>query len=77
MRRIVHWSQKQYQEFRKRELFRAELFFAALLLIFVICLVLIWINSGPVVLGTELNTNGLVEYLCLGRGCEQYPAMDW
>lgn len=25
---------------------------------------------GPIVLGSELNTNGLVEYLCIGRGCE-------
>ncbi|HPF78997.1 MAG TPA: hypothetical protein PLF01_06850 [Alphaproteobacteria bacterium] len=27
-------------------------------------------STGPLVLGTEKNTNGLVEYLCLGRDCE-------
>lgn len=27
-------------------------------------------SAGPLVLGTEKNTNGLVEYLCLGRDCE-------
>jgi len=35
------------------------------------------INTGPIVLGTELNTNGHVEYLCLGNGCESYAKMSW
>lgn len=26
-------------------------------------------SSGPIVLGTEMNTNGMVEYLCLGTDC--------
>ena len=29
------------------------------------------------VLATEMNTNGLVEYLCLGADCENLTAMDW
>lgn len=41
-------------------------------LIFVSFLVILL--SGPIVVGTEMNTNGLVEYLCLGKGCENlYP----
>jgi hypothetical protein len=27
------------------------------------------LNSGPIVLGSEMNTNGMVEYLCLGTSC--------
>lgn len=32
--------------------------------------------AGPIVLGTERNTNGLVEYLCLGAGCEDLTSMN-
>lgn len=28
-------------------------------------------SSGPIILGTEMNTNGLVEYLCLGADCNK------
>ncbi|NCC22312.1 MAG: hypothetical protein EOM26_07600 [Alphaproteobacteria bacterium] len=45
----------------------------SLLALFVVSGVLAGIaafSSGPIILGTELNTNGLVEYLCLGVGCE-------
>jgi hypothetical protein len=27
-------------------------------------------HSGPIVLGSERETDGQIEYLCLGRGCE-------
>lgn len=30
-------------------------------------------SAGPVILGTELNTNGHVEYMCLGLGCDGMP----
>lgn len=33
--------------------------------------------SGPIIIGTEMNTNGMVEYLCLGNGCENLTAMHW
>lgn len=33
------------------------------------------ISSGPIVLGTEMNGDGSLEYLCLGRGCEIYAYM--
>jgi len=34
-------------------------------------------DSGPMILGTEMNANGTVEYLCLGSGCENVTPMDW
>ena len=36
-----------------------------------------YMSSGPIVLGTEMNSNGTVEYLCLGNGCHNVLAMDW
>lgn len=51
---------------------------AAFFMMFIIGLIfvsfLVILLSGPIVVGTEMNTNGLVEYLCLGKGCENlYP----
>lgn len=34
-------------------------------------------SSGPIILGTELNANGFVEYMCLGSGCEALPQFTW
>lgn len=34
-------------------------------------------SADPFVLGTEMNANGTVEYLCLGNGCESLPPMGW
>ena len=36
-----------------------------------------FILGSPIILGSERNGNGSVEYLCLGAGCENYPRMDW
>lgn len=33
-------------------------------------MVLVFVSAWPLVLGSELNADGTVEYLCLGRGCE-------
>ena len=45
--------------------------FAAILMTFVgLCLVVIARQGGPWVIGTEREADGRVEYLCLGRGCE-------
>ena len=46
--------------------------FFGLFLLTVLCLSLAMVaaNASPLVLGTEMNTNGQVEYLCLGKGCE-------
>lgn len=34
-------------------------------------------SAGPIVLGTEMNTNGMVEYMCLGNGCEGMTEFTW
>mgnify|MGYP006429319967 CR=1 FL=1 len=56
---------------------KATLFALSLLIICFICMTVIVRESGPFVLGTELNGNGTIEYLCLGTGCEDYADMDW
>lgn len=52
--------------------------FAIFLLVFTVGLLgFSLLTAGPLVLGTELNTNGMVEYLCLGRGCDHLQDMDF
>ena len=46
------------------------LFGAFLMALFIGGLAVALLSSGPIVLGSEMNTNGKVEYLCLGTGCE-------
>lgn len=52
---------------------QAVCFFLFLLAFTLFCIVMAFASSGPIVVGTELNTNGVVEYLCLGKGCETLP----
>jgi hypothetical protein len=52
-------------------------FFFSLVLIFVGSLIVAGLNTGPMILGTEMNDNGLVEYLCLGVRCENFSTMHW
>lgn len=58
---------------RQQEAKGAVLFFVILGIVFAM---LLSNASGPFVLGTELNSDGTVEYLCLGRGCEDYTPMN-
>ena len=47
-------------------------------LFFTFCLIILCLSSvDRVVLGTELNGDGSVEYLCLGSSCESLTKMDW
>lgn len=59
------------------EVIKASLFFVALMITLFMAVVVVLSNSPPIIVGTEMNTNGLVEYLCLGNGCENLQAMDW
>lgn len=52
-------------------------FFFALVSVFLGSIFIASLNTGPVILGTEMNANGLVEYLCLGNGCENFTSMRW
>lgn len=62
---------------RQREEIQSILFGAFLVILFVGCIAASVAGAGPLILGTELNSNGTVEYLCLGNGCEDYRSMDW
>lgn len=52
-------------------------FSAFLLTTFIGFLSMALYSAGPIIVGTEMNTNGMVEYLCLGNGCNQLQDMDW
>lgn len=54
---------------------KACLFTVCLIILCLGCFGTLLTESGPLVLGTELNANGQVEYLCLGWGCENLPPM--
>ena len=56
-----------------REYKKAIVFFLFLMSVFVGSLYTAVASTGPIVLGTEMNTDGLVEYLCLGMGCDVIP----
>ena len=49
---------------------KAVCFSVFLVLIFIFTLVMVFATSGPLILGTEMNANGTVEYLCLSNDCE-------
>lgn len=63
--------------YNAQELTYAAFFSGFLLLGFLTCLAVAWMSAGPVVLGTEMNANGSVEYLCLGTACEDFRRMDF
>ena len=50
---------------------KSILFAMFLMTIFAMALLVSFRASGPLVLGSEMNTNGLVEYLCLGKDCNK------
>ena len=54
----------------KREQLSAALFGLVSVAFLCAMMVVIFSSSGPLVVGTEINPNGSLEYLCLGRGCE-------
>jgi FtsH-binding integral membrane protein len=60
-----------------RQDIKALLFFVGIVAFMLGSIFLAYASSGPIVLGTELNTNGMVEYLCLGNGCDHLQDMDW
>ena len=49
---------------------KAYIFAMCAILFLVVMIIMIVLSAGPLVLGTELNANGTMEYLCLFRGCE-------
>lgn len=52
--------------------------FGVFLAIVLCSLILFSISSADrIILGSELNGNGTVEYLCLGSSCDGLTRMDW
>ncbi len=49
---------------------KALIFSAVMFCLIAFSAVMAFASTGPIVLGTELNTNGQVEYLCLGQDCD-------
>lgn len=67
----------QHYAFNRNELLKASLFFIGLVITLIACVTMAFASAPPIILGTEMNTNGIVEYLCLGNGCENLTDMDW
>lgn len=60
-----------YYTRRKIREIKAVLFGVTLCAMLLSSLVIAFVSTGPIVLGTEMNTDGQVEYLCLFGGCER------
>ena len=71
----VHYRDIIIQAQRQR--IYAAVFCMFLGLIMLSSLVIAFSSSGPIILGTEMNTNGMVEYMCLGNGCENVSQFSW
>lgn len=66
----------RYKSIARTEV-QATLFGCFLLLAASVFLASAFFSAGPIVLGTEMNTNGMVEYLCIGQGCENFTDFHW
>ena len=62
---------------QNREQFKACLFFFCLVLFLLVSAAYGVSSIENVILGTELNGDGTIEYLCLGNSCEDYLKMNW
>lgn len=60
-----------YYTRRKIRDIKALLFGATLCALMVSSLLVAFSSTGPIVLGSEMNTDGQVEYLCLFGGCDR------
>ena len=67
----------QYYSSYQRDVIYAYLFGVSLLVLLLFFLATALLYSGPMVLGTEINGNGSIEYLCLGRDCEDLAVITW
>lgn len=62
---------------KRRAKIMAPLFFMFLIGVLALFIMMGFFWSGPIVLGTEMNTDGLIEYMCLGRDCESLQPFVW
>ncbi len=70
---------RHYRYYRRRraEEVKSILFAGMIALVVGVCLSISLTSADPFILGTEMNANGTVEYLCLGSGCESISAPGW
>ena len=61
----------------QKEQVKAYVFFAVLIACTLLAIILGFSSLDSIILGSELNGNGTVEYLCLGTGCDGLTRMDW
>ena len=66
-----------YRTHRARTEVKAMVFAVLLVSCLVLSIIMSMTSVQSLVLGTELNSDGTVEYLCLGTACENMTAMDW
>ncbi|MEC7703171.1 MAG: hypothetical protein VYC19_10490 [Pseudomonadota bacterium] len=68
----------KYIAMRRYEYIKAAIFSLTLLTCtFIIMCYAFSQNRYNIVLGSELNANGTVEYMCLGSGCDVMNRMTW
>lgn len=72
-----HYHHARVVSTARRESICAMVFSIGLIIFMASCLFLAFSSSGPLILGTEMNANGMVEYLCLGNGCENMTDFRW
>jgi chemotaxis family two-component system response regulator Rcp1 len=67
--------------YKKREntktLMKAASFSLLLAAFLVTSIIFSFTSAGPIILGSEMNTDGMVEYMCLGNGCENMTDFSW
>lgn len=63
-------SHYHYRYIPRATYIRAYLFSVAILGFLIACLAVSYFSADPLILGSELNGNGTMEYLCLGKDCE-------
>lgn len=68
----------KYITMRKVEYIKAMVFSSLLMIssFLILCFAFIE-NNNQIILGSELNANGTIEYMCLGNGCEDLNRFTW
>lgn len=67
----------RYSRRKQKEMMKAISFALFLATVLMLSILMALDTSGPIILGTEMNANGMVEYLCLGSDCDGLRPMDW
>ena len=66
-----------YVEMRRVEYIKAAIFSTLLLITAFALLCFAFSQNQKMILGSELNSDGTIEYLCLGTDCDHLAKLDW